>query len=49
MKYRHMRTDIRRSPLPRLAGTRAFTCGALVTAAFALTAEPAKADFRLCT
>jgi len=29
MKYRHMRTDIRRSPLPRLAGTRAFACGAL--------------------
>jgi uncharacterized membrane protein len=41
-----MRTDIRRSPLPRLAGT--FACGALVTAAFTLTAEPARADFRLC-
>ena len=48
MKHRHMRTDIRRSPLPRLAGTRAFACGALVTAAFTLTAEPARADFRLC-
>jgi len=46
MKHRHMRTDIRRSPLPRLAGT--FACGALVTAAFTLAAEPARADFRLC-
>jgi uncharacterized membrane protein len=26
----------------------AFACGALVTAAFALTPEPARADFRLC-
>jgi uncharacterized membrane protein len=48
MKHLHMRTEIRRSPLPRLAGMRAFACGALVTAAFALTPEPARADFRLC-
>jgi uncharacterized membrane protein len=31
-----------------MVGTRAFACGALMTAAFALTAEPARADFRLC-
>ncbi len=48
MKHRSTRAGVRRHPLHRLAAARALTGGALVMAAVTLTAEPARADFRLC-
>jgi uncharacterized membrane protein len=52
MRYRYTKSEIRRILVPRMAGTRLLAvtpvlAGAL-SAAFALTAAPAKADFRLC-
>jgi uncharacterized membrane protein len=46
MKHRYTSTKTRRSVLPRPAGPLA--CAALIMTGFALSAEPAKADFRLC-
>ena len=48
MKHRSTRAGVRRHPLHRLAAARALAGGALVMAAVALTAQPARADFRLC-
>src|ERR1700720_3185799 len=48
MKHRSTRAGVRRHPPRRLAAARALTGGALVMAAVALTAQPARADFRLC-
>src|SRR5215470_18084492 len=48
MKHRSTRAGVRRQPLHRLAAGRALAGGALVVAAVALTAQPARADFRLC-
>src|ERR1700747_2698853 len=48
MKHRSTRAGVRRPPLHRLAAARALAGGALVMAAVALTAQPARADFRLC-
>ena len=48
MKHRSTRAGVRRQPLHRLAAGRALAGGALVMAAVALTAQPARADFRLC-
>src|SRR6188768_1201560 len=46
MKHRYTSTKTRRSVLPRPAGPLA--CAALIMTGCALSAEPAKADFRLC-
>ena len=48
MKHRSTGVGVRRHPLHRLAAARALAGGALVMAAVALTAQPARADFRLC-
>ena len=48
MKHRSTRAGVRRHPLHRLAAARALSGAALVMAAVALTAQPARADFRLC-
>src|SRR5260370_42350084 len=48
MKHRSTRAGVRRHPLHRLAAARSLAGGALVMAAVALAAQPARADFRLC-
>ena len=48
MKHRYTRAGIRRHPLHPLAATRALAGATLIMAALAVTAEPARADFRLC-
>src|SRR5215510_10484585 len=49
MKHRYTRAGTRRHPLHRVAAaTRALAGATLIMAAVVLTAEPARADFRLC-
>jgi len=49
MKHRYTRAGVRRRPLHLLAAAMRALAGAmLIMTAVALTAEPAKADFRLC-
>jgi uncharacterized membrane protein len=48
MKHRYTRAGVRRYPLHLSAATRALAGATLSMAALAATAEPARADFRLC-
>jgi uncharacterized membrane protein len=48
MRHRYTRSEIRHTTLPYMAGTPLLAGAVLLVAASALTAEPAKADFRLC-